>query len=324
VFVIANGGNPIGTGDRADITFSGNTPYVTWHHNGNVVTGHFTTPDAFVKDGNPLGTSAPDSVRAPISSACTANPFNGDGSVCQGSPIGSPFLLFTDGSSPPPLLAEAYSPDTPVTGTPSSITGTGATISGSVNPEGAPVSVSFNFGSTAAYGQTTSPQTLPGSDASTTFTANITGIAGSTTIHYQAVVKTDFGTFLGGDQSFTTLDTTPPTVSAKLAKSTIKKLLKSKKLKVSVTISEAGSVSLTASTSIKAKHHKHKTVKLGKTKVTFTAAGTRSATIKVPSSGLNALRSLKTGAKIKVTFTGTDTAQNTSRAKTVSAVFKRK
>src|SRR5947209_5112781 len=37
-FVIANGGQPIGTGDRADITFSGNTPYVTWHHDGSVVT----------------------------------------------------------------------------------------------------------------------------------------------------------------------------------------------------------------------------------------------------------------------------------------------
>ena len=71
-FVIANNGQPIGIGDRADITFSGDTPYVTWHRNGSVVTGHFTTPDAFVKDNAPVGTGAPDTVRAPISSGCIA------------------------------------------------------------------------------------------------------------------------------------------------------------------------------------------------------------------------------------------------------------
>jgi hypothetical protein len=222
-FSIVNNGNPIGTGDRADITFAGNTPYVTWHHNGNIVTGHFASLTSFVKDGSPLGTSAPDSVRAPISSACTANPFNGgDGSVCQGGALGTPFFLFTDGGTPAPLFADAYQPDTPTTGAPTAITGTGATLNGSVNPEGTAVSVSFNFGPTTSYGSSTTPQTIGPGDSPVTFTAPLTGLAGSTPIHYQAVVKTDFGTFLGGDQSFTTLDTTPPTVSATIAKSTIK------------------------------------------------------------------------------------------------------
>ncbi len=96
-FVIAGGGAPVGTGDRADITFSGHTPYVTWHHNGQIVSGHFTTPDSFVKDNAPVGTSAPDAVRAPISSGCIADPFSSDGSACQAGAVGTPFFLFTDG-----------------------------------------------------------------------------------------------------------------------------------------------------------------------------------------------------------------------------------
>ena len=48
--------------------------------------------------------------------ACTANPFNADGATCQGGAIGTPFFLFTNGTSPLPLFADAYQPDAPVTG----------------------------------------------------------------------------------------------------------------------------------------------------------------------------------------------------------------
>ena len=34
---------------------------------------------------------------APISSDCTANPFNADGTACQGGAPGIPFFLFNDG-----------------------------------------------------------------------------------------------------------------------------------------------------------------------------------------------------------------------------------
>ena len=35
---------------------------------------------------------------SPISSSCTANPFNGDGSACQGGASGQAFFLFNDGA----------------------------------------------------------------------------------------------------------------------------------------------------------------------------------------------------------------------------------
>jgi hypothetical protein len=46
-------------------------------------------------------------VREPISSNCTANPFNVDGSACQGGPVPTPFFLFTRGTTILRLFAGA-------------------------------------------------------------------------------------------------------------------------------------------------------------------------------------------------------------------------
>jgi hypothetical protein len=99
-------------------------------------------------------------VREPISSSCTANPFTVDGAACQGGAVGKPLFLFTDGMSPRGLFADAYRPDTPVTAVATAITDSSATVSGTVNPEGNAVKVSFQFGTTPAYGQSTTAQTL--------------------------------------------------------------------------------------------------------------------------------------------------------------------
>jgi hypothetical protein len=210
-FVIANGGQPVGTGDRSDITFSGNTPYVTWHHNGQVVTGHFTTPDQFVKDGAPVGSNVTDAVRAPISSTCIATPFSTDGSACQAAAVGTPFLLFTAGDSAhAKLFAQAYQPDAPVTGSAIAVTSSAATLNGSVNPEGASVRTSFEFGTTTAYGQATPAQKTGPDSGSDAFSAQLTALPAGTTIHYRALATSDFGTFVGADQTLRTASSTPP------------------------------------------------------------------------------------------------------------------
>jgi len=50
-------------------------------------------------------------LRAPISSGCTANPFNADGASCQGGAIGTPFFLYTAGSpGAQQLFAQAFAP----------------------------------------------------------------------------------------------------------------------------------------------------------------------------------------------------------------------
>jgi hypothetical protein len=185
---------------------SGNTPYVTWHEGSSIVTGHFTTPDTFVIDSNhAVGSNVPDTVRAPISSGCTATPFNGDGSSCQSGAIGTPFFLFTDtGESSASLFANAYQPDTPATGPATGVTTSAATLNAAVNPEGAAVKVSFDYGPTTAYGQSISAGNTAVTNAPTPFTARLTGLAAGATIHYRAVATSDFGRFVGADQTLTT------------------------------------------------------------------------------------------------------------------------
>ena len=63
---------------------------------------------------------------------------------------------------------------------------------------------------TTAYGQSTTPQTLAASDSGSAFTAQLTGLPAATTIHYRAVVTSDFGTFVGGDRTLRTASTPPP------------------------------------------------------------------------------------------------------------------
>lgn len=215
-FVLANNGQPISTAGtdatRPDITFSGNTPYVTWRTDSGATAtttvGHFVNAanPVFVvdKSGIPITPLSGADVREPISSGCTANPFNADGATCQGGALGTPFLLFTNGTSPRGLFADAYQSDAPVTGTASAVGRTSATLSGSVNPEGARASVSFQFGTTTAYGQSTAAQTTGPDNAADAFSAALTGLPAGTTIHYRAVATDDFGTQVGADQTLTT------------------------------------------------------------------------------------------------------------------------
>jgi hypothetical protein len=296
-FQIANNGQPIANGDRTDITFSGHTPYVTWHtgNGGAIKMGHFVNPNQFVVDNAPVGSGLSDNVRAPISSSCIATPFNGDGSTCQGGAIGTPFFLFTADTDQ--LFGEAFQTDAPATGAASAITKSGATISATVNPEGGPVRVQFQFGTTTSYTATTAAQTLAPADAATPFSAALSGIGAGTTIHYRAIASTDFGTVVGPDRSFKTL---PLSGSASVADKKLSDLRKHGKLKLKLKLDGPGKASISGTTVI-VKHHKHHTVSLFKSsKTTFTKAGTETITLTLSRSGKNAL---KGRGKVTITIT---------------------
>jgi hypothetical protein len=214
-FELANGGAPISAeglnATRPDIAFSGNTPYVTWRQQSGGVarelSGHFidAANPTFVKDEgeSPLTPTAQADVREAVSSTCTATPFDGDGSACQGGALGTPFFLFTNGTSPLGLFAGAYQPAVPVTGG-ASATPRSASINATVDPAGASAGVFFEYGPTAAYGQSTAlTRTAPG-DGVAPFSATIAGLTPGATIHYRAVARTDFGSLAGGDQTVRT------------------------------------------------------------------------------------------------------------------------
>jgi hypothetical protein len=286
-FQIVNGGNPISTtgvdSTRPDITFSGNTPYVTWREETSSGTkafaGHFVNAanPTFMLDESdvpltPTGDNPGQAnVREPISSTCIATPFNLDGQSCQGGALGTPFFLFTNGTSPLSLFADAYQPGTPVTGAASGISTSAATVSGTVDPQGAPVKVAFQFGTTTAYGQSTAAQTLPLGNAPAAFSAALSGLPAGTTIHYRAVASSDFGTFAGADQTLTTASVSPPppadgTVTVGHAK--VNGTMVAVKVNCSVAPCKV-TLKLTA----RGQHHKQ--VGVGSTTVTLAAGQTR-------------------------------------------------
>jgi hypothetical protein len=120
-FELANSGQPISLGSnpstRPDITFSGNTPYVSWREDtgGGVLKGfygHFVNAanPTFVLDQSNVPLASAADVREPISSGCIATPFNGNGGACQGGAVGTPFFLFTNGTAPRSLFCRPMSP----------------------------------------------------------------------------------------------------------------------------------------------------------------------------------------------------------------------
>jgi hypothetical protein len=356
-FVLANGGQPISSGSspasNPDITFSGNTPYVTWREqvsagDARVFAGHFVDAanPTFVLDtpgGGPVEPTA--DVRFPISSGCTANPFNGDGKNCQGGAIGTPFFGVVD---PLRLFGVAYQATGVTTGGASAIGQTTATVSGSVNPEGAAVKAHFDFGTTTNYGSSTPDQRVGVTNTPQSFSEALSGLPAGATIHYRVVVTSDFTTQFGADQTLTTAsagggggggggaagggttttpvvvpprDTTAPTVTLRLRKITLTRLLKTRKLSLRVTSDEASTDEIAATVPGRRtrKRKRPKPVTIGATRVTFSAAGTQTVTMSLTRRGRAALRHRRS---VRITFTikATDLAGNSRTSKTTASV----
>ena len=86
-----------------------------------------------------------------------------------------------------------------------------ATLNGSLNPHGLTTTVSFQYGTTTAYGSTTSMQTQTG-NTYRNIAANISGLTPNTVYHFRIVATNSAGTRFGGDRTFTTLAATGPPV----------------------------------------------------------------------------------------------------------------
>jgi len=82
-----------------------------------------------------------------------------------------------------------------------------ATLNGSLNPHGLTTTVSFQYGTTTAYGSTTPMQTQTG-NTYRNIAANISGLSANTVYHFRIVATNSAGTRFGGDRTFTTLAAT--------------------------------------------------------------------------------------------------------------------
>jgi hypothetical protein len=262
-FELFNSGQPVSNivndATRPDITFSGNVPYISWQEEVATLqmtfVGHFEggasaplfkldTPTGIPNSGfgvveNPR--------RAPISSGCTANPTNADGTSCEGGAIGTPFFLYTAGDDGGihQLFAQAFAPTDVSTLPATEIAETHATLNGSANPGGAAILTHFDFGATTAYGTSTADARLDIANVTTPFDATASGLTQSETIHFRAVAKTDFVTVDGPDQSFQVVNT-PPIVSIDDLPDKVKReqLSRGRLLTVQLTVSEPAMITL--------------------------------------------------------------------------------
>ena len=93
-------------------------------------------------------------------------------------------------------------PPTVITTEATGITCTGATLNGSVNPNGAATNYHFEWGTSAAYGSNTTTTAAGSSYATTNVAAPLTGLTAGTTYHFRLVAVSADGTSNGSDITF--------------------------------------------------------------------------------------------------------------------------
>ena len=92
------------------------------------------------------------------------------------------------------------------TGGARSVTQSSAVLTGTVNPNSAPTTYVFQYGTTRGYGAATPTQGPTAAvKRSLAVSAGVAGLAPGTTYHYRLVATNASGTKAGGDRTFTTL-----------------------------------------------------------------------------------------------------------------------
>jgi hypothetical protein len=86
----------------------------------------------------------------------------------------------------------------------SSVTSSGATLNGSVNPRGAATTYRFDYGTSTGYGKSTTAGSAGSGTSAVNESAHLSGLAASTTYHYRIEATNSTGTTYGADKTFTT------------------------------------------------------------------------------------------------------------------------
>jgi hypothetical protein len=117
----------------------------------------------------------------------------------SGTAVGADRTFATTGTAPPPPTAPSAT-----TGI-ADVSGTSATLNGSVNPNGVASSYYFEFGTTADYGGQTPPQGAGAGSSAVSVSAALSALSASTTYHFRLVAVGPNGAFaIGADRTFTT------------------------------------------------------------------------------------------------------------------------
>jgi hypothetical protein len=98
---------------------------------------------------------------------------------------------------------------TATTGAASGISGTSATLNGSINDNGATTTATFQYGQTASYGSSVSGGTISAGTGATPVNAAISSLTCNTTYHFKLAGTNSVGTTNGSDQTFITSPCVP-------------------------------------------------------------------------------------------------------------------
>ena len=111
--------------------------------------------------------------------------------------------------------AVEVAPPNASTGGTSALTPAGAVLGGTAgDPSIAAGSVSFQYGTSSAYGSTSANQPLAAGASGVPFAAAVAGLTPHTTYHYRILASTPDGTVFGADRTFTTALPAPPVITA--------------------------------------------------------------------------------------------------------------
>jgi virginiamycin B lyase len=182
--------------------------------------GHLPTPVdgiAFGLDGNLWALQEPGILRVteagllqPIANAF--EPQNGDGSDVISGSDGN--LWISDRSDKAIVRLSLDLLPQAATGAAGGVTTTSASVAGTVTPLGSTTSISFEYGTTPALGQSAPAGTLaPGVNASP-LTATIAGLPSATTVYYRVSAKNATGAAQGATASFKTAGSAPTSAGA--------------------------------------------------------------------------------------------------------------
>ena len=118
-------------------------------------------------------------------------------------PVYGADMTFTTSGSPPTADTNAAT----------AVTGTGATLNGTVNANNDSTTVTFQYGTTPAYGTTVTADQSPVTGITNTAVSTaITGLVNNTTYYYRVAAQNSSGTTYGAGMTFFT-GTAPPTVT---------------------------------------------------------------------------------------------------------------
>ena len=185
---------------------------MTWYFQYGVTTSYGSTTTA---TGVPAGGSVvAESASLTGLSAGTTYDFRFVVISARGTADGANLTFTTVSTTPPGTPPTTTSAPSASTMPATSVSSSGATLDGSVNPNGLATTYYFEYGTSTSYGSTTTSSSAGSGTAAAAESAGLSGLSASTTYDFQLVATNADGTSDGGNVTFTTSSSTvtpPPT-----------------------------------------------------------------------------------------------------------------